>query len=71
MTSHGEINIWCFTIEHVSEQQQLVDHVNVVFRPRHLKKKVCQIQSHTREPPQTLWAESSVPFVICHLHPMG
>lgn len=39
MTTHGEFNIWCFTLEHVNEQQQLVEHVNVVFRPRHLKQK--------------------------------
>jgi hypothetical protein len=43
MTFNYEVHIWCFTIEHVIKQRQLVQHVHVIVPPNP-PKKVCQIR---------------------------
>jgi hypothetical protein len=40
MFIHYEVHIWYFSLEHISEQQKLVEHINVVDRPCYSKKSM-------------------------------
>lgn len=48
VTIHREVHIWCFTFEHVSEQQWLTKHVDGIVWPCH-PKKICQIHKSYEE----------------------
>jgi hypothetical protein len=70
MPIHHKIHIWCFSLEHVSEQQQLVQHVNVIVRPRY--QKTCQIhKSHEATASSMMVGDQMSPLVNLSFNSTG
>lgn len=50
-----KFHILCFSIEHINEWRQLVEHVDVIIQSRYLKK-ACWIRKSSEQLPRAWWS---------------
>jgi hypothetical protein len=40
MSIHREVHIWCFSLDHASQQHRVVEHIDIIVQPRYLQKNM-------------------------------